>query len=365
MQLAGRLYKSIPARHRPAVKKVITGSMLRFNSLIKNTGHHTGNRVEFVDFECASLEDYEFLGPGKNEALVDMLYTLVSPGTERSVLCGLPGARRPFPYAPGYSGSGHVIRGGKNLNGLGEGILVAGRMGHAGTAVGKKDHLFRVPAGVLPEEACFIELGIIVLQGIRKAGIFPGDHVAVIGQGLIGQLANKLAKIAGASYVTAIAASRRRQATACTPDGADHFVSLRENPQALDSIEADVVIEAVGHPRAVDDAVRCTRKAGRLVLLGSSRGIGRAIEWMEKAQEKNIAMIGAHIGAMPEKDDSSCRWTYRHEGELFLDLLAARKLKVADLITWKAMPSECNMVYEIIAEGGREHIGIIFDWSRK
>jgi len=28
---------------------------------------------------------------------------------------------------------------------------------------------------------------------------------------------------------------------------------------------------------------------------------------MEKALEKNIAMIRVHIGAMPEKDDSSCR----------------------------------------------------------
>lgn len=343
---------------------MITGSLLRCNSLIHNTGRYTGRRVEFVDFECACLEDYEFLGPRRDEALVEVACTLVSPGTERSVLCGLPGARRRFPYAPGYSACGRILKTGKGMNGFVEGGIVAGRIGHAGTAIGKKDTLFQVPADVLPEEACFIELGIIVLQGIRKACVSPGDHVAVVGQGLIGQLADRLAKVAGASFVTGVAAGRRRQATACRPGGADHYVCTGEGRHALDAVRADVVIEAVGSPQAVDDAVRCAGKGGKVVLLGSSRGIGRGIEWLGKAREKNLSMIGAHISAVPERDASAGRWTYRQEGELFLDLLAAGRIAVTELITWRARPEECNRVYEIIAEGGREHVGIIFDWGR-
>ncbi len=364
MQYAGRLYGSIPARHRPAVKKFITGSMIRVRSAILNTGHYRGRRVEFVDFECASLEHFEFLGPRKNEALVDIMYTAVSPGTERAVLCGLPGARRRFPYAPGYSACGRILKAGRGMDDFVEGRIVAGRMGHAELAVGKKDTLFIVPAGVSPEEACFIELGIIALQGVRKARIRPGDHVAVVGQGLVGQLANRLAKFAGASFVTGIAAGRRRQATAMAPGGADKYISNGEDPDALDSLDADVVIEAVGSPAAVGDAVRCARKRGRIALLGSTRGIGRGIDWIEKAQQKNIAFIGAHISALPEKDACAGRWTYRQEGELFLDLLASGFLKVAGLTTWIAGPAECNRVYEVLAEGGKEHVGIIFDWSR-
>lgn len=364
LQYAGRIYGNIPVRHRPAVKKVLTGSMLRFNSLIRNTGRCTGRRVEFLDFECASLEDHEFLGPGKNEALVNVMFTLVSPGTERSVLCGLPGARRRFPYSPGYSASGQIVKSGKGMDGFGEGDRIAGRIGHAGKAVGKKDTLFKVPNGVSLEEACFIELGIIVLQGIRKARIAPGDHVAVVGQGLIGLLAGKLAKIAGASLVTGMAPTRRRQPTACGSGSSDRFVCTGEGTHLLDTLKADIVIEAVGSPRAVDDAVRCARPGGRVVLLGSTRGIGRDIEWIGKAQKKNITIIGAHIGAMPGKDASPGRWTYRQEGELFLDLLAAGRLRVGDLVTWKARPAECNRVYEIIAGGGGEHVAILFDWSR-
>jgi hypothetical protein len=37
---------------------------------------------------------------------------------------------------------------------------------------------------------------------------------------------------------------------------------------------------------------------------------------------------------------------------------------VSDLITWRAAPWECNQVYEVLAEGGREHVGIVFEWER-
>jgi hypothetical protein len=68
---------------------------------------------------------------------------------------------------------------------------------------------------------------------------------------------------------------------------------------------------------------------------------------------------------MPARDNAPLRWTYEDEGRLFLDLLASKRLTLADMITWDAAPDECNAVYEIVAEGGREHVGIVFDWSRR
>jgi threonine dehydrogenase-like Zn-dependent dehydrogenase len=67
---------------------------------------------------------------------------------------------------------------------------------------------------------------------------------------------------------------------------------------------------------------------------------------------------------MAAKDPSPGRWTYDQEGRLFLELLETGRLRVSDLITWRARPVECNSVYEALADGGQGHVGILFDWKQ-
>jgi threonine dehydrogenase-like Zn-dependent dehydrogenase len=322
-----------------------------------------GHRVEFLDFEIAHLEAYEFLGPGKGEVLVDAHCSLVSPGTERAVLCGLPGARRSFPYVPGYSTAGIVEQLGPGVTALKTGDRVTGRVHHADRETIGANRMFKIPKGVSFEDASFIELGIIVLQGIRKAGIKPGDHVAVVGQGLIGQLANRIARLLGTTSLIAVASSRNRERSARLSGGADEYVSLSDTPERVHTVRADVVIEAVGSPQAISVAMNCARDGGRVVLLGSSRGLTRDLDMWGLAQRRNLEIVGAHISDMPETDESHQRWTYEQEGRLFLDLLANGRLRVSDLVTWRARPDECNAVYEVLAEGGRNHVGITFNWK--
>lgn len=364
MRLLGTLYAKTPQRLRPLGKHVFRWGLVRGEALAKRRSVERGHHIEFLDFEIAYLEPFEFVGPGPEEVLVRSERSTVSPGTERAVLCGLPGARRAFPYTPGYSTAGRVLRAGTAVRGVTAGDRVAGRMSHASHGLMKAPSLFRVPDGVSAVEASFLELGIICLQGIRKAGLRPGDRVAVIGQGLIGQLAVRLARLAGASPIIAVASSRRRMGSAVGPNGADEFVALSEDPEALERLQADVVIEAVGSARAIIQAMVAARPGGTVVLLGSSRDLGRDLDWWTVAQQREVRLVGAHISALPSKDASAGRWTYAQEGRLFLDLLASQRLAVKDLVTWHAAPADCNRVYEVLADGGREHVGIVFDWQR-
>jgi len=361
----GVSYKRIPLPLRPVAKRAFMWGEIRLRALISRRKVFQGHRVVFVGSEIATLERYEFLGPGPREVLIDAEFSAVSPGTERAVLCGLPGSRRSFPYAPGYSVAGRVVSVGAGVDGIKIGDRVAGRMSHATAGTMGPASMFKVPAGVEPREACFIELGIITLQGIRKARIRPGERVAVIGQGLIGQLAVRLARAVGATPVIAVAASRRRMRSALMPGAADEFVASREAPDAVARLEADVVIEAVGNASGIVQAMSAARRGGRVVLLGSSRELGRDLDWHAVSQERALTLVGAHISALPATDASAGRWTYDQEGRLFLDLLAAGRLRVADLITWTTAPSECNRIYETLAEGGREHVGIVFDWRTR
>ena len=356
------VYAQIPESAKPQARKMYGFVEIRSRALASRVPLYRGTRVEFLDLEIAHLEPYEFLGPGAGEVLVDTRCTVVSPGTETAVLCGLPGVPRGmFPFPPGYSAVGTVRRVGSGVPGIRVGQRVAGRLSHASCGVMSTVSLFAVPDDVTDEAAAFIELGIITLQGIRRARIAPGDRVAVVGQGMLGQLSNRLARACGASWVTGVASSRNRAGRALTNRHVDAFVALKEQP-TLSDIGADVVIEAVGTPGAVLTAMECARDGGTVVLLGSARGLGRNINVFAAAQQRGLTLVGAHISVLPDRDISPTRYTYGEEGRLFFELLRTRRLEVADLITWRAKPSECNAVYEVLARGGDHHVGILFDW---
>lgn len=364
INILAAIYTRIPRDFRPPLKSAFYWILIRIQAIAKRRPIHKGQRVTFVDFEVADLELFEFLGPGPDEILVEALNSTVSPGTERAVLCGLPGARRTFPYLPGYSTAGRVTAVGKRVRKISVGDRVAGRIHHMSHETVRSDSLFNVPDNVSDLEASFIELGIITLQGVRKARLEPGDRVAVVGQGLIGQMANRIVRLLGVVEVIAVASSARRANTALVPGGANNFFSL---DQCLDpsTIQADVVIEAVGTPDAVELAMRCARDQGRVVLLGSSRGISREVDYLKAAQLRDLEVVGAHISAIPSHDPSPGMWTYRQEGELFLNLLASKKLSVKELLTWLAHPGESNAVYEKLASGGGAEVAIVFDWKAR
>ena len=362
--LLGSIYPRIPPRFRPTLKQAFLWTQIRLSGLVSRRKVRKGNRVAFLDFEIADLEPFEFLSPSFSEVEVEVHFSTVSPGTERAVLCGLPGARRAFPYFPGYSAAGRVVAVGSGVKGCRVGDLVAGRVKHSSGDSLQPAFLFPVPDGVPAEAASFIELGIITLQGVRKARIAPGDRVAVVGQGLIGQLANRLARAMGAKDVIAIAASRNRAPTAMAEGGATEFVDTRSGSFNPSCISADVVIEAVGTAEAIVLAAQCARRGGRVVLLGSSRGLSRDVDLGALLQEREINLIGAHITDMPAVDASPGRHTYRQEGQLFLEMLRAGRLSVSELVTWRPAPSDCNAVYEVLASGGGNHVAIVFDWQR-
>ncbi len=357
------LYKWIPPAARPFFKSVFLRAHIRLTGLLSWRRVRGGRRVTFLDFEIAYLEEFEYLSPAAGEVEVLSQHTTISPGTERAVLCGLPGARRAFPYAPGYSCAGTVRSVGRSVDGLRPGDPVAGRIRHCSADSVSADLLFAVPPGVDLESASFIELGIIALQGVRKAGIRPGDRVAVMGQGLIGQLANRLARAMGAGEVLALAPSTRRAEIALKAGGADRFIPMRTGEFSPSAIAADVVIEAVGTPEAIAIAVDCARDGGRTVLLGSSRGLSRNVNLATLVRARGVEVVGAHIGNLAAAEAAPGRHTYRQEGELFLEMLRSGRLTVADLVTWRPAPQECNAVYEAIAAGGAGHVAIVFDWT--
>jgi 2-desacetyl-2-hydroxyethyl bacteriochlorophyllide A dehydrogenase len=133
--------------------------------------------------------------------------------------------------------------------------------------------LRRVPAGMSDEVALFA--GDVMGTGyhaVVESGLRPGDFAAVLGLGPVGLCAVQVARAAGAAHVLAVDSVPARLEMARS-FGA-HAVHLSEgDPRAAarDLTEGrgvDVCVEAVGDPRALELALRLTRKCGVVQAVG-------------------------------------------------------------------------------------------------
>ena len=114
------------------------------------------------------------------------------------------------------------------------------------------------------------------LHAVERSEIAIGDHVLVLGCGPVGLSAVILARLRGAASVLVIGAPGERLNTARSI-GADQVLDFRDVDVAerIDWVRshtsgrgADVTIEATGAPAAVTEAMRFTRDAGRVVVVG-------------------------------------------------------------------------------------------------
>lgn len=122
------------------------------------------------------------------------------------------------------------------------------------------------------------------LHAVERAGIAIGETVLVLGSGPVGLSAIILARMSGALRVLCIGAPAHRLDAARTV-GASETLSI-ESSSPEERIEwvrertggrgADVTIEAAGAPAAVAQAMRCTRDAGRVVVVGQYTDHGDA-----------------------------------------------------------------------------------------
>ena len=113
------------------------------------------------------------------------------------------------------------------------------------------------------------------LHALDRAEIGIGDTVLILGSGPVGLSALILAGRCGAGRVLCLGAPARRLAVARelgaeTLDIATHDEAARRDwiLAATSGRGADVTIEASGDPRAVVQALRWTRDAGRVVIAG-------------------------------------------------------------------------------------------------
>jgi 2-desacetyl-2-hydroxyethyl bacteriochlorophyllide A dehydrogenase len=302
--------------------------------------------------------DIALAGPG--EVTIDVLASVVSPGTERAQYLRLPNTHASHPHRPGFSASGVVRAVGPDVRHVSPGDRVAvGGISHASVGTVPAARVYSVADGVALEEAAAVNLGVIAEQAVRLAEVETGERACIIGAGFIGALVLRIALAAGAGETTAIATSRKREAGALR-GGAGRYLVNGEDDEEVAGLSASVVVEASGDPQALRIAISAVGEGGRIVLLGSPRGRTDAIP-VEELRRKRITLIGAH-STMIEREGEFLGTDLRKQlAETFLQRLAAQQLKIGDLLEVTVDPHEPGAFYRTLARG--ELLGAWFDWS--
>lgn len=140
--------------------------------------------------------------------------------------------------------------------------------------VAPESAVYKIPEDMRWKDAALVEPVSCVVNGVRRAGIKPGDNVVIIGAGPIGLIWTALAKRAGAGRVIVSEIVEKRQ-KAAEKLGADVVINPRlEDPvtrvkELTGGRGANVAVEVIGRVATLQQVIQMLAYGGRAVVFGT------------------------------------------------------------------------------------------------
>lgn len=326
----------------------------------------------FTQPRQVAIEDRGIPVPKEGELLIKTRRTLISTGTELTILNGqFPRDSAwanygKFPFVPGYNNIGEVIGAGPNVDREWIGKRVASYGSHALYVIAGAESVRTIERDVPEDQVVFFTIAEIVMNGVRRGRIDWGDAVALYGAGLLGQLTARFCRLCGARpvFVIDVANNRLRY----LPDD-PQVVKL--NPNEIDVVSAvdkgtrgrnaSVVFEVTGSAALIPSEFRVLRRQGRFVVL-SSPGGETTFDFHDLCNSPSFTIIGAHNSSHPAHATPENPWTMKRHFELFVDLLADGELDVSPLISHREPYKRAVELYQMLLSDRSQAMGVMLEW---
>jgi 2-desacetyl-2-hydroxyethyl bacteriochlorophyllide A dehydrogenase len=343
-------------------------------------------------------EERPTAGPG--EIVVEAAVSGISSGTEMFLYRGTyPNFRlkkwpqwKEYPVRPGYELAGTVVEAGPparqaegpaaaaaSLQPSG-GVIVADSdefsPGDRVVCLGTHQQFAKVPAtlaakipeGVSFEQATLAVLGTTTMHSTRRLSIEYGATVAVIGLGVVGNLALQHARLAGAATTIGIDLDTKRCEYA-TRVGAKHVVAESGEAAAeavmelTGGIGADVVVEASGAPGTVQLGLELMRDRGTLELLGWHTE-DPTFRFGDLYFKEGRIIATRAIGPEPGLPYAYVRWGYDQSLRLATEMIGDGRLKTNFFKPSRFPFSRIEEAYrQIDADPGSIGLQALIDWK--
>jgi predicted dehydrogenase/threonine dehydrogenase-like Zn-dependent dehydrogenase len=279
----------------------------------------------------------------------------------------------------GYSSAGVVTGLGANVTGYEPGQLVAccgaGFACHSEMNAVPRLLTAAAPEKVTAEQAAYATVGSIALQGIRNTDARVGETVAVVGLGLIGQLAVMLLRASGCRVI-GLDVSPRRVEQALANGAVAAFAG--EGPAIEEAVlkatrgrgcDAILITAATKSNAPVELAARIARDRAKVVMVGVT---GMDIPRNDYYHKELTFIVSRSYG--PGRYDTQfeekghdypigyVRWTEQRNLEAFLDLCALGAIKPETLTTHRFPIANAVKAYEMILKGEEPYLGVILEY---
>jgi threonine dehydrogenase-like Zn-dependent dehydrogenase len=304
--------------------------------------------------------------------------SLVSAGTELAIYTGIhQGLTNPhtswpkYPQVMGYMAVGRVEACGEEVTAVrpGQRLICSGH--HATTSLidGTTPGLaaWLLPEELPGEQAVFARMAKTAITAAARSGVTMGQSLAVLGLGIIGQIALRLYETAGAYPIVGLdpvafrraAAERGGAIATLDPTATDPAAGVRE---LLDGRGADIVLDTTGWASAVPTAMSLANDGGQVVLLGSPRGKAESVDFYSDLHRRSLHVIGAHDSGIGSTSRERFPWTNERVLPYIIHSMQRGRLRVADLITHHVRPEQLQEMYEGLLHRKEEFLGVVLDW---
>jgi predicted dehydrogenase/threonine dehydrogenase-like Zn-dependent dehydrogenase len=276
----------------------------------------------------------------------------------------------------GYSAAGTVIEVGEAVAGITPGQRVAtGGAGHAEIQVVAAPLAVPLPEHVSFEEGAFATVASIAINALRLAEVGPGARVCVIGLGLLGQLAIRVAVASGCEVAGVdvrpwtVAAARASGAFAVAEAGNDTTESILNWAKGR-GVDAVLITAATRSSDPIRRAPQIARDRANIVVVGD---VGLELHRTPLYEKELTLRFARSYG--PGRYDTTyedwgvdypigyVRWTEGRNLEAFVDLLASGRLSVKDLVSHTLPFSRAAEAYALISSGKDDVLGVELDYQ--
>ncbi|MDP6785900.1 MAG: bi-domain-containing oxidoreductase [Rhodospirillales bacterium] len=331
-----------------------------------------------VDFAKKSL-------PAKARARPDLVKKVMTKARRDGAAATMQAvlARLDEPLPLGYSAAGDVVAVGAGLEGR---FRVSDRIAMAGAGLANHAELnvvpgalaAKVPDGVADEEACFATLAAIALHGVRNLGLGLGDVAAVIGAGLVGQLALQLLVLAGARVVVLDTDPKRLQLAQGLGAEATFDPTEVGLPDAIRALtggrgcDGILIAAATESSQPFATAATVARDRARVAMVGLT---GTAFPYREFMQKELSVVVSRSYGPGRYDDDFEgrgvkyppgfVRWTESENLAESLRLMAPtqfRRLDVGALISHRFAIDDAEAAYALVLGENETRMGVVLTY---
>lgn len=310
----------------------------------------------------------EIPDPEADELLVRAEITSISPGTELRCLAGKQAGFPGYPCVGGYSMIGRVTQAGAaTKTAVGTRVFCGGSQklahnkswaGHMEYAITTDTAAIPIPDSVDSVSASLCKLAAISFRGVRLSRRTPGESVACIGLGPIGQMSARLFHAAGAKVVGFDLSPER--VAAVTEAGVPGKVVAGDVAEAVREVwpqGADIVVDSTGVAEVLPLSLAAVydkpwgdglEEGGTLVVQGSYPDLF-TLDY-DPCFRKEVRIL------FPRDQQP-------RDIRVVLSLMADGRLQVADLIAGVVSPEEAPRAYGELVESKGSALTYAFRWS--